>query len=512
MVNLRLVLGDQLNSAVSSLTDADQSLDVIMMCEVLEEATYVKHHKKKLVYIFSAMRHFANELRDAGFNVYYVKLDDAENTGSFTNELVRAVKRFNPQKIIVTEPSEYRVLQAVKSWQTTLGIEVDIRPDKRFLCSHKGFADWAKGRKQLRMEYFYREVRKAYAILMDGDIPIGGQWNYDANNRKTPPDNISIPACFKELPDHMTTEVIAMVRERFADHFGSIDGFQYAVNRKQALIALKQFIDTRLPLFGDYQDVMLQDELWLFHSHISLYLNSGLLLPLECVEMAEQAYRNQHAPINAVEGFIRQIVGWREYVRGMYWYKMPGYAHANALNAQRSLPAFYWTADTHMNCLKQCIQETLQNAYAHHIQRLMVLGNFALLAGVHPDQVNEWYLLVYADAYEWVELPNVSGMVLYADRGELASKPYAASGTYINKMSNYCKSCRYNVKSKNGEDACPFNYLYWNFLIRNQEALAGNPRMGMIYSTLNTMDNDRQDEIMRDSEQFLSRMDIGEKV
>jgi deoxyribodipyrimidine photolyase-related protein len=511
-VNLRLVLGDQLNSTISSLSDADQSLDVIMMCEVLEEATYVKHHKKKLVYIFSAMRHFAHELRDAGFNVYYVKLDDAENTGSFTNELVRAVKRFNPQKIIVTEPSEYRVLQAMKSWQTTLDIEVDIRPDKCFLCSHKGFADWAKGRKQLRMEYFYREVRKTYAILMDGDIPIGGQWNYDANNRKTAPDNISIPPCFKELPDHMTTEVITMVSERFADHFGITDGFQYAVNRKQALIALKQFIETRLPLFGDYQDVMLQGEPWLFHSHISLYLNSGLILPLECVEMAEQAYRNHHAPINAVEGFIRQIVGWREYVRGMYWYKMPGYAHANALNAQRSLPAFYWTADTHMNCLKQCIQETLQNAYAHHIQRLMVLGNFALLAGAHPDQVNEWYLLVYADAYEWVELPNVSGMVLYADGGELASKPYAASGTYINKMSNYCKNCRYNVKSKNGEDACPFNYLYWNFLIRNQEALAGNPRMGMIYHTLNTMDNDRQDEIMRDSEQFLSRMDMGEKV
>jgi deoxyribodipyrimidine photolyase-related protein len=511
-VNLRLVLGDQLNSTISSLVDADKSRDVIMMCEVLEEATYVKHHKKKLVYIFSAMRHFASELRGAGFNVCYVELDDAENTGSFTSEIARAVKRINPQKIIVTEPSEYRVLQTMKSWQKNLGIEVDIRSDKRFLCSHKGFADWAKGRKQLRMEYFYRQVRKTYAILMDGDLPIGGQWNYDSYNRKTPPDNISIPGCFKELPDHMTNDVIAMVNERFADHFGIIDDFQYAVSRKQALIALKQFIETRLPLFGDYQDVMLQSEPWLFHSHISLYLNSGLLLPLECVEMAEQAYQNHHAPINAVEGFIRQIVGWREYVRGMYWYKMPDYASANALNAQRLLPAFYWTADTHMNCLKQCIEDTLQNAYAHHIQRLMVLGNFALLAGIHPDQVNEWYLLVYADAYEWVELPNVSGMVLYADGGELASKPYAASGAYINKMSNYCKSCRYNVKTKNGGDACPFNYLYWDFLIRNQKVLDGNPRMGMIYNTLNTMDKARYDEIIADSERFLTRMDIGEKV
>jgi deoxyribodipyrimidine photolyase-related protein len=511
-VNLHLVLGDQLNPIISSLEGADQSQDVIMMCEVLEEATYVKHHQKKLVFIFSAMRHFADELREAGFQVHYVMLDDANNSGTIGAELKRAVAQFQPNNIIVTEASEHRVLQAMKSWQANLGVPVDIRPDTRFLCSHQAFAKWADGRKQMRMEYFYREMRKTYSILMDGDLPIGGDWNYDADNRKPAPSSLSVPPTYHQAPDTITKAVIEMVRARFSHHFGTLDGFHYGVNRTQALLALKQFIETRLPLFGDYQDAMVQGEPWLFHSHISLYLNSGLLLPMECVQLAEQAYHQQLAPLNAVEGFIRQIVGWREYVRGVYWHSMPDYAKANALDAQRQLPDFYWTAETNMNCIKQCVTETQQHAYAHHIQRLMVLGNFALLTAMHPNEVNTWYLLVYADAYEWVELPNVSGMVLFADGGQLGSKPYAASGTYINKMSNYCKRCHYDVKAKHGESACPFNYLYWDFLIRNQDLLARNPRMAMIYNTLNKMDDAKKKMILDDSKHFLTRMDAGEKV
>jgi deoxyribodipyrimidine photolyase-related protein len=511
-VNLHLVLGDQLNTAISSLADVDRSQDMIMLCEVMEEATYVQHHQKKLVFVFSAMRHFAAELREAGFQVHYVMLDDAKNTGTFTSELMRAVQQYQPNKVIVTEASEYRVLQAMKTWQVSLGISVDIRPDRRFLCSHQGFTNWANGRKQLRMEYFYREMRKTYSILMDGDLPIGGDWNYDADNRKPAPSSLSVPPTYHQSPDAITQTVIEMVRARFSHHFGVVDGFHYAVNRTQALLALKLFIEERLPLFGDYQDVMLQDEPWLFHSHISLYLNSGLLLPMECVLLAERAYHDQHAPLNAVEGFIRQIVGWREYVRGVYWHSMPDFAKANALNAQRRLPNFYWSTETNMNCIKQCVKETQQHAYAHHIQRLMVLGNFALLAGIHPNDVNTWYLLVYADAYEWVELPNVSGMVLFADGGQLGSKPYAASGAYINKMSNYCKSCHYKVDIKHGESACPFNYLYWDFLMRNQGQLAANPRMAMIYNTLNKMEEAKKRLILEDSKHFLMRMDAGEKV
>ncbi|MGJ8621014.1 MAG: cryptochrome/photolyase family protein [Methylophilaceae bacterium] len=511
-MNLRLVLGDQLNRLISSLEDVNHTNDVIMLCEVLEEATYVKHHQKKLVFIFSAMRHFAEALRGDGFQVHYVTLDQAGNTASFSGELERAVEQYQPEKIIVTEASEYRVLECMKNWQKALGIAVEIRPDKRFLCSHKGFNDWAEGRKQLRMEYFYRELRKSYQILMDGDSPVGGDWNYDADNQKPLPENINVSQTYQQAPDAITQTIIDMVKERFSDHFGDTDRFHYAVTRKQALDALKQFIDKRLPLFGDYQDAMLQNESWLFHSHISMYLNCGLLLPMECVKLAEEVYYKQEAPINAVEGFIRQIVGWREFVRGVYWLNMPEYAKKNSLDAQRRLPQFYWSGQTKMNCVAQCVKETKQHAYAHHIQRLMVLGNFALLAGIHPDDVNEWYLLVYADAYQWVELPNVTGMALFADGGLLASKPYAASGAYINKMSNYCKNCHYDVKAKHGESACPFNYLYWHFLIQYQEKFAKNPRMAMIYSTLNKMDKTKQEQILHDSEQFLTKMSANEEV
>jgi deoxyribodipyrimidine photolyase-related protein len=356
------------------------------------------------------------------------------------------------------------------------------------------------------MEYFYREMRKRYNILMDGQDPVGGQWNYDAENRKPPKNGLDIPATYKSEPDSITAVVSDLVAREFDDHFGDIHPFYFAVTRAQALIALSQFIEQRLIHFGDYQDAMLVGEPWMYHAHIGFYLNCGLLLPLECVKAAEKAYYDGRAPLNAVEGFIRQIIGWREYIRGIYWLKMPDYAQQNFFEADRALPSFYWTGETKMNCLKHCVTETRQNAYAHHIQRLMVLGNFALIAGLSPKEVNEWFLIVYADAYEWVELPNVSGMVLFADGGYLASKPYAAGGGYVNKMSNYCKSCVYKVIQKNGPDACPFNYLYWDFLVRNREKLASNHRIGMMYRTYDRMDEEKKRAIREDSHSFLASL------
>jgi len=436
MKTLRLILGDQLSESISSLKGYDSEKDIVLMCEVWEETTYVKHHKKKIAFLLSAMRHFAMRLKDNGYNIQYIKLDDENNTGSFTGEVERIVKLYNVERIIITEPGEYRVLTDIQKWQAKFGLTVEIKVDDRFLCSLEEFSDWAKDRKQVRMEYFYREMRKKYSILMDANEPVGGKWNYDSENRKPPKEGLNIPNPYQVKIDDITKEVIQLVTKRFSDHFGDLEPFYFSVTREQALNALAQFIEQRLKYFGSYQDAMLEGEPWMYHSHISFYLNCGLLLPLECVTAAEDAYHQKKVPLNAAEGFIRQIIGWREYIRGIYWLKMPHYAEENFLNANRKLPEFYWTAQTKMNCLHQCVSETKQNAYAHHIQRLMILGNFALLAGIEPKYVNEWFLIVYADAYEWVELPNVSGMILFADGGYLASKPYAAGGNYINKMSN----------------------------------------------------------------------------
>lgn len=503
MGTLRLILGDQLDHEISSLRDIAPG-DVVMLCEVAAETGYVKHHKKKIAFLFSAMRHFAAELVERGLTVRYIRLNDAHNTGSFTGEVVRAVRETGADRIVTVFPGEYRVLEEMKGWETALAMPVDIREDNRFLTTPAVFAAWAHGRKTLRMEFFYREMRRQYNILMDGDEPEGGQWNYDAENRKFPSGGgLLIPRPAWTEPDEVTREIIDLVTARFSDHFGDIEPFYFAVTRAQALEVLDTFITERLPLFGDYQDAMVQGQPWMYHSHISFYLNCGLLRPLEVVRAAEAAYKAGKAPLNAVEGFIRQIMGWREYVRGVYWLRMPEYAQENFLQAKRKLPWFYWDARTDMNCLHQCVTETRQNAYAHHIQRLMVLGNFALLAGIDPAQVNEWYLIVYADAYEWVELPNVSGMILFADGGYLASKPYAAGGAYINKMSDYCKNCSYNVKEKTGTTACPFNYLYWSFMIHNRERLGSNPRLGMTYRMLDAMDAGKIADIEESSRNFL---------
>jgi deoxyribodipyrimidine photolyase-related protein len=509
-MKLLFILGDQLNLNISSISDIDAEKDIVFMCEVWDEATYVQHHKKKIAFIFSAMRHFADELVNKGYKVHYTKLDHPDNEGSFDGEIKRAVEEHKPSSIVVTEASEYRVLENIKAWD--FGIPVEIRPDDRFLCTHDEFKDWAQSRKQLRMEYFYREMRRKHNILMDGDKPEGGDWNYDSENRKPPKDGLIVPQTYISEPDEITREVMSLVQERFSDHFGDLEPFYFAVTRDQALQALRQFIEERLCNFGDYQDAMIEGQPWMYHSHLSFYINCGLLLPLECVQAAEAAYRDGKAPLNAVEGFIRQIIGWREYVRGIYWLKMPDYENENFLAADRKLPPLFWGQDTQMNCLKQCVKETKENAYAHHIQRLMVLGNFALIAGLDPDEVNEWYMIVYADAYQWVELPNVTGMILFADGGALGSKPYAASGSYINKMSDYCKGCRYKPSKKNGPEACPFNYLYWDFLIRNEEKLKNNHRLRMIYSTLTRMGEEKVDAIKADSARFFKALENNEKV
>ena len=506
MSTLRLILGDQLSPEISSLKDADKSSDIILLCEVFDEAVYVKHHQKKIAFLFSAMRHFAASLSDAGWNVDYVRLDQDGNSHSFSGEVARAVERHAPESVIATFASEWRVLTEMRDWENTLPCAVELRDDDRFYCSLDEFATWADGRKQLRMEYFYRELRRKTGILMSGNDPIGGQWNYDAENRGRAPDGLEVPKHTSFVPDDITNEVLSLVEDRFGDHFGKLRPFEFAVTHEQAAYVLDRFIAERLPLFGTYQDAMVEGEPFMFHAHIGLYLNCGLLSPQQAIIAAENAYHAGAAPLNATEGFIRQILGWREFVRGLYWLKMPEYAEQNALEAHRPLPAFFWTADTKMNCLKQCVSETRDHAYAHHIQRLMVLGNFALLAGLSPKEVNEWFMIVYADAYEWVELPNVSGMALYADGGVLASKPYASGGAYIERMSNYCRSCHYKVKQKNGEQACPFNYLYWDFLIRHQDRLSGNARMGMMYRTLAKMSDEKRAAILTDSQRFLSEL------
>ncbi|MBK66788.1 MAG: cryptochrome/photolyase family protein [Rickettsiales bacterium] len=506
MANLIVILGDQLSKENPVLKQAVKSKDTILMVEVMEEASYVEHHPKKIALIFSAMRHFAKDLKDDCYNVRYVQLKDKDNTGSFTREVKRACDDLDIDEIKVLYPGEYRVLKAIEQWEHQTGKPTTILDDDRFFCTIDDFRKWAEDRKTLRMEYFYREMRKAHNILMDGDKPKGGEWNYDDQNRKSIPDNLSIPKRLTFEPDEITGEVLDLVEKEFGDNFGDLKPFWFAVTREDALKALDHFLDDCLDKFGDYQDAMVHNEHLLFHSLLSMYINIGLLEAKEVVEKAENRYTYGNAPLNAVEGFIRQIIGWREFIRGIYWMHMPDYANENFLSAKRSLPDFYWSGKTDMNCMAQAIGATKENAYAHHIQRLMIAGNFALLAGIKPDEVQEWYLAVYADAFEWVEMPNVVGMALFADGGVFASKPYAGGGSYINKMSDYCKNCYYAVSKKNGERACPFNYLYWNFLIENEDRLKNNPRVGMMYSTLGRMSDKKVEAIKADSERFLSKL------
>lgn len=477
--NLVLVLGDQLNRDSAAFDGFDSRQDVVWMAEAAEEAQHVWSHKARIVLFLSAMRHFRDALLREGFCVEYLALDSNGGARSLAEALAASVGRLGPVRLIVVEPGEWRVEQALREAAVRLGLPLEIRPDRHFYCSREEFAGYVRERRALRLEFFYREQRRKHGVLMAGRDPEGGRWNFDAANResfgKDGPGAVPRPRRF--APDGLTAAVVRLVEERFAEHPGDLDTFAWPVTREQALEALDDFIMHRLPQFGAHQDAMWTGEPFLSHSLLSAALNLKLLDPREVVSAAELAYRDGYAPLAAVEGFIRQILGWREYVRGIYWTFMPEYLCGNHLDARQPLPGFYWTGDTRMACVREVVRQTLRYGYAHHIQRLMVTGLFALLLGVRPEEVHRWYLAVYVDAVEWVELPNTLGMAQYADGGVMASKPYAASGKYIQRMSNYCHGCAFRPEKAAGADACPFTTLYWDFLMRHEPRLRANPRM-----------------------------------
>jgi deoxyribodipyrimidine photolyase-related protein len=476
---LRLVLGDQLSPANPVFRDADPKRDWILLAEVREEAGYVRHNRHKIVLVFSAMRHFAKTLEDDGYRVIYRSFD--EGLSSLEQALLEAVAETGCEAVAVTEAGEFRLREAMDGWRDALEVPLELLEDSRFLASHGDFQDWAEGRKQLRMEYFYREMRRRYKLLLDADgEPEGGRWNFDAENRSGWRNQETPPPRPDNSPDKITGEVIETVDEAFPDNPGDLSRFRLAVTREGAEAELEWFCENALPLFGTYQDALAEESPWLYHGLVSMYLNIGLLEPLDVCERVARAYRDEHCDLAAAEGFIRQVLGWREYVRGVYWLAMPGYADRNTFDARRPLPGWFWSGDTDMRCLAQALRQTLDLGYAHHIQRLMVIGNFALLAGLDVREVCAWYLAVYVDAFEWVELPNTLGMALHGDEGLMASKPYAASGKYIQRQGNHCAQCRYDPKKTTGEGACPYNSLYWHFIDRHQDYLKNNARMGLI--------------------------------
>ena len=507
MVRLVLVLGDQLTPSVATLRAADKARDVVVMAEVMGEGTSVPHHPQKIALILSAMRKLAAVLEADGWRVAYSRLDDAENSQTLAGELLRRASEFGASEVLATKPGEWRVLRDLQD----LPVSVRVLEDDRFICSEAEFAGWADGRKQLRMEWFYREMRRKTGLLMEGDQPAGGQWNFDHDNRKPARADLLRARPRDFAPDAVVEEVLGLVEARFS-HFGQVRPFRWATDRAGALAALAEFVAERLPRFGEEQDAMLEGEAYLSHAVISPYLNIGLLGPMEVCRAVEAAWKAGKVPIQAAEGFIRQVIGWREYVRGIWALKGPGYLKGNALGHSRALPGVYWGGETGMACMKAAVGQTRDLAYAHHIQRLMVTGNFALLAGVAPSEVHEWYLSVYVDAFEWVEVPNTIGMSQFADGGVLGSKPYVSSGAYIDRMSDHCGGCRYLVKEKVGERACPFNLLYWHFLVRHRERFKSNPRMGQMYRVWDGMEAGHREAVLAGAERVLARLDRGEVV
>lgn len=486
--HLLVVLGDQLNRDSSVFDGFDAALDRVWMAEASEESTHVWSSQQRSVLFLSAMRHFAAALREEGLPLDYTELAAEGPATTLAQHLAASVRALKPERVLMTEPGDWRVRESLMA--AVKAVPVESRPDRHFLCSTAEFAAHAHGRKQLRMEYFYRDMRRRHRVLMDGDEPVGGQWNFDADNRgsfgvKGPG---FVPEPLRVEPDAITRDVMALVRQRFGSHPGQAERFGWPVTRKQALATLHRFIDERLEHFGHRQDAMWGGQPWLYHAHIASSMNLKLLNPREVVAAAEGAFREGRIPLPAAEGFVRQVLGWREYVRGVYRLKMPAYLELNALDAQEDLPAWYWTGRTPMRCLADAITQTLEHGYAHHIQRLMVTGLYALLHGVQPKQVHGWYLSVYVDAVEWVELPNTLGMSQYADGGVMASKPYAATGKYIDRMSDHCRGCRFDPALRTGDKACPFTTLYWDFLARHTKLLASNPRMALQVKNLTRID------------------------
>jgi len=488
--HLVVILGDQLNRDASAWDDFDPALDRVWMCEAHDEATHVPSSRQRTTLFLAAMRHFAQDLQREGVPLAYL----AQHPGGLGDALAATLRAQPVQRVVLTEPGEWRVRDLLERAARGAGVPIEFREDRHFLCTRAMFEAHAKGRKQLRMEYFYREMRQRHQVLMEGDAkdqPAGGQWNFDADNREAfgreGPGLLVPPLRFE--PDDITREVMALVNAQQPPAPGRLAQFGWPVTRLQALAALEDFISHRLADFGRYQDAMWGGQPWLYHAMISSSLNLKLLDPREVIAAAEGAWRSGRVPLASAEGFIRQILGWREYVRGVYWLRMPAYADLNALDAHEALPDFYWTGRTDMRCLADAIGQTLEHGYAHHIQRLMVTGLYALLLGVAPREVHTWYLAVYVDAVEWVELPNTLGMSQHADAGPpqgptpppgpMASKPYIATGQYIARMSDHCRGCRFDPAQRTGERACPFTTLYWDFLARHQARLARNPRMAL---------------------------------
>ncbi len=497
MRRLYLILGDQLDRESLIFDDVDTDNDCFWMAEVKQESTHVWSHKQRIALFLSAMRHFAEELREKQLPLTYIYLDKHKYE-SLAGALADTLNSEQPEEVWFVRPGDYRVFESLVKTCKQHDVPFKQLNDQHFLSTPKEFKQWAEGKKQLRLEYWYRELRKKYDILMEDEKnPLGGKWNYDESNRKAfkkdGPENVPETIVWKA--DEISKEVIEMVNKNYPEHPGELEQLYWPVTPAQAQQALERFFENCLDNFGDYQDAMWMDEPFLNHSLISSALNLKLLHPLQVIQTAEKVHRENGASLAAVEGFIRQILGWREYVRGLYWLNMPDWLEMNALNAKQQLPDFYWTGETDMTCLSQTIKQTLEFGYAHHIQRLMVTGLFSLLYGVDPKQIHEWYLAVYVDAVEWVELPNTLGMSQYADKGIMASKPYVASGNYINKMSNYCKHCRYKPARSVGDDACPFTTLFWDFLNTHSEQFRNNPRMGFMLKNLDRKSDNEIKEI-----------------
>ena len=509
--DLILVLGDQLDHDAALLKACDRQRDLILMIEARKESERVWSHKARTTLFLSAMRHYAAWLEEQGHRVDYVRIGRPE-AASFGSALEAAIARNRPRRVRMVEAGEYGTQDEIDRACEAAGVAVEHHTDTHFLCSREEFAAWRDSRKTLVMEHFYRYMRKRHDVLMQDGKPSGGKWNFDQKNRtsfgRAGPG--MIPAVPQFEPDTLTIEAMDDVERHFPKNPGRLERFAWPVTRAQALVMLDDFVDNRLAAFGPFQDAMWQDETLLHHSGISAALNLKLLSPREVIAAVVAAYEAQKAPLQSVEGFVRQILGWREFVRGVYWTEMPGYTERNALQATQALPDFYWNGDTDMQCLRSTIQQTLETGYAHHIQRLMVTGLFALLLGVRPQEVHAWYLAMYIDAVEWVEAPNTLGMSQYADGGLLASKPYAASGRYIQRMSNYCAGCRYAPDKSDGEDACPFTTLYWDFLLRHQARFSAHPRAAMQWRMLDRLDESKTAAIVERATQLRTRLESTE--
>lgn len=495
--NLVIVLGDQLDRQSSALDDFDPNTDRLWMAEAPSELAPVPSHKARIGLLLTAMRHYREDMEQRGFHVIYRALGEHE-FDTLQDALVHDLNALRPRGIVLTQPGDQRALQQIEHASATVGVPVQLRPDRHFLCSLDDFQQWADGRNRLRLEFFYREQRIRTGILMDGDLPMGGTWNFAAAQRAecdSPTDEPAPPTGF--TPDAMTWGALARVKRHFADHPGTLDHFDWPVTPEQAEQALRDFVDQRLPEFARFQDTLRSGKPFLYHSRLSAALNLKLISPRRVIDAALAALDSGHAPLVSVEGFVRQILGWREFVRGVYWRYMPDYQHANALGANRPLPDWYWTGETDMACLRDTIQQTLAYGYANPMQRLMITGMFALLLGVHPYRVHEWYLGAYVDAIESIELPNAMSMSQYADGGRLATRPFIAPGRGVQRLSNYCGHCRYQPEQAVGEHACPFTTLYWDFLARHRARFAGHPHAAPQWRALEEFDDDTLNRIRR---------------